>query len=458
MRSAVFVTIAWLCLFLAVASPAHAQDKTPKLDVQTIKLPSGGQAWLVEDHSLPLVTVKFAFTGGLALDPEDKRGVAKLVSVLLDEGAGDMKSQTFQAQLSNHAIGLSFAPGRDAFHGSLRTTSTHRALAFDLLRLALTQPRFDADAITRMKNALTAELKTNLGDPAWLSARTFNGLVFEGHYYAQPGGGTMAGIAAASRRDLQEYVSSQFAQDLLRVVIVGDMTKAEAETMLTEVFGNLPAQGRAPDVKAAVLANAGKTALLPLDTPQTYIAIAQPGIARAAKEWYAAQVMSFILGGGSFDARLMREVREKRGLTYGVYTSLLSQAHGEVLQTTLSAGNEKAAEAVNVIREEFARMAKDGASTQELADAKSYLIGSMPLELTTTGDIADALLSLQLYGLPPDELARRADRIRSVTAKDIRQLSEKLLDPALMTTILVGRPEGIHVDVLLDRAPGLGKE
>ncbi len=447
-----------ICVVFLLATPTVvvAASQTAQLDVQVLNMSGGGQAWLVEDHSLPLVTMKFAFAGGLVNDPEDKLGVAKLVSVLLDEGAGNMKSQDFQAQLSNHAIGLSFTPGRDAFHGALRTTSQHRALAFDLLKGAITAPRFDNDAISRMKNALTAELQNNLGDPAWLSARTFNGVVFEGHYYAHPGGGTVEGLAAVTRRDLQDFVASQFAQDLLRVVIVGDMTKAEAEAMMADVFGSLPAQGRLPEVKPAVLANPGKAVFLPLDTPQTYIAIAQPGVARTAPDWYAAQVMAFILGGGSFDARLMREVREKRGLTYGVYASLLAQQHGAVLQTTLSTANEKAAEAVSVIRDEFARMAAEGVSAEELADAKSYLIGSMPLELTTTGDIADALMSLQLFGLPPDELDRRAEYIRAVTAKDVQTIAQRLLDPAQTTTILVGQPEGIDVDILLDRAPGLG--
>lgn len=448
-----------VCLMIAIcaSSPAFAA-KDRYLEVQTLSAPGGIQAWLVEDTSLPLVTMKFSFLGGLAQDPEDKPGLAKLVSVLLDEGAGDLRSQDFQAQLSNHAIGLSFSPGRDAFHGSLRTTSTHRDLAFSLLKMALTQPRFDPDAITRMKNALNAELQVNLGDPSWLSARTFNGIVFEGHYYAQPGGGTRAGLAAVTRRDLQDFVRTQFAQDLLRVVIVGDMTREQAEAMLADVFGGLTATGNSASLTRATLANTGKTVLLPLDTPQTYIAIAQPGVARTDADWYTAQVMSFILGGGSFDSRLMREVREKRGLTYGVYTSLLTQTQGEALQTTLSTSNDNAAEALKIIHTEFARLAQDGVSADELKDAKSYLIGSMPLQLTTTSDIADALMSLQIYGLDPSELDQRADRIRSVTAADVQKLAARLLDPQQMTTILVGQPAGINVDLLLDRAPGLGPD
>lgn len=452
-----FSAIACVLLLALAAQAAPARTKEePRFQVDRIVSDAGMEAWLVEDHSLPLVTVKFAFAGGMINDPPEKPGLAKLASVLLDEGAGDMKSQEFQAQLSDNAIYLAFSPGRDAFMGALRTTSEHKKLAFDLLTQALTAPRFDADAIGRMKDALAADIKTNVGDPAWLSARTFNGIVFAGHFYAQPGGGTLASLARITRRDLVDFVKTQFAQNLLSVVIVGDMTKDEARDMLTRVFGRLPAEGVKPQGQTALLADAGKTVLLPLNTPQTYIAIAQPGIARTDKDWYTAQVMTYILGGGGFDSRLMHEVREKRGLTYGIYSSLLTQDYANALQTTLSVGNAKTQEALDVIRAQFSRMIKEKVSRQELADAKSYLIGALPLELTTTGDIADVLMSLRLSGLTPDELFVRAERIKAVSAADVQAMAKRLLDPASMTTVLVGNPEGINVDILLDRAPGLG--
>lgn len=445
------------CLaLLGAAQTAAAKNDGPNFKVDRIVSDTGIEAWLVEDHSLPVVTMKFAFAGGLIHDPQDKAGIAKLASILLDEGAGDIKSQAFQAQLTNNAIYMSFMPGRDAFMGSLRTTSEHKKLAFELLALALNKPRFDVDAIERMKNALAAEIKTNKGDPAWLSARTFNGIVFEGHYYSQPGGGTLSSLARITRNDLVDFVKNQFAQNLLSIVIVGDITKDEAHAMIAQVFGTLPEKAERPVDKMAELVHAGKTVLLPIDTPQTYIAIAQPSISRTDKDWYTAQVMAYILGGGGFDSRLMHEVREKRGLTYGVFSTLLTQDYANVMQTTLSVGNAKTAEALTVIRDEFSRMAATKVSKQELADAKSFLIGALPLELTTTSDIADVLMSLRLSNLTPDELSIRAKRINAVSAGDVQDMAKRLLDPAQMTTILVGQPEGINVDIMLDRAPGLG--
>lgn len=447
----------FICLLLlALNVPAHAGKDGPNFKVDRITSDTGIEAWLVEDHSLPVVTMKFAFAGGLIHDPEDKGGLAKLTSILLDEGAGDIKSQDFQAQLSNNAIYMGFTPARDAFMGSLRTTSAHKQLAFELLALALNKPRFDDEAIARMKDALTAEIKTNKGDPAWLSARTFNGMVFENHYYGQPGGGTIASIGRITRRDLVDFAKTQFAQNLLSIVIVGDMTKEEAHAMIAQVFGTLPAEMPRPQGEMAKPVHDGKTILLPIDTPQTYIAVAQPGISRTDKDWYTAQVMAYILGGGGFDSRLMKEVREKRGLTYGIFSSLLTQDYANVMQTTLSVSNAKTSEALDVIRSEFARMAETKISKQELADAKSYLIGALPLELTTTSDIADVMMSLRLSNLTPDELSVRSDRIKAVSAGDVQNMAKRLLDPAHMTTILVGKPEGINVDIMLDRAPGLG--
>lgn len=442
---------AFILLAAAPLRAAHADV----LDVQVITTPADIEVWLVEDHTLPVISMNFSFDGGLSLDPEDKPGVAKLVSILLDEGAGDIRSQAFQQQLSNNAISLTFTPGRDAFHGQLKTITANKDTAFNLLSLALTKPRFDNDAIERMKNANTSDIRASLGDPSWLVARSFNGMIFEGHYYGAPGAGHLDSMRKITRRDLQDFTQSQFARSLLRVAIAGDITAAEAAAAVDRIFAALPAQSNIPAPKKAVTAYAGKTVLLPLNTPQTYVSIGMPGISREDKDWHAALVMNYILGGGSFDARLMKEVREKRGLTYGIYTSLVTMKYADLLQTSFSTSNDKAEEALTVIRDEFNRMAKDGPDADEIADAKAYLTGSLALELTSTGDIANALSSMQIDNLPPDYINRRNDMIKAVTAADVKAAARRLLKTEAMTTILVGQPQNINVDILLDKAPGM---
>lgn len=446
-----------LLALVAFSAPAMAA-KSKVLDVQEIKTASGIEAWLVEDHSIPVISVNFSFEGGIAYDPDDKPGVARLVSILLDEGAGDMKGQAFQQKLADNAISMSFTPGRDAFYGELKTLSSKKETAFDLLQLALTKPRFDADAIVRMKNANVSQIKDDMGDPSWLSARTFNAMMYEGHYYSRPGNGTLESMEAITRNDLLDFVSSQFARNVLKVSIAGDITKDQATDMLQRVFGALPATAESIDIKDAVIANPGKTILLPLDTPQTYIIVGEEGLRRSDKEWHAAAVMNYILGGGSFDSRLMTEIREKRGLTYGVYSSLTSMKYTSILQVNMSSSNEKVQEALQLMRAEWDRMADKGPTEAELRDAKAYLTGSLLLNLTSTGDITDTLNSLQRDGEDADYINRRNDIIESLTLSDVKNAAKRLLKTDQLTTVLVGKPQNINVDILLDHPPGMRLE
>ena len=442
-------------LLVCASLPATAKDPNKILDVNAFKTPAGIEVWLVKDKSVPVISMNFSFEGGLAGDPEGKPGVARLVSILLDEGAGNIKSQEFQSRLSDNAIELSFTAGRDAFHGQLRTLTQNRDLATELLQLALTQPRFDADAIERMKNANVAQIKHDMGDPAWLVARSFNGMLFEGHNYSLPGAGHLASMAAITRQDLVDYTAAQFARGGLKVSIAGDITEAQAAQLVDKAFGTLPEKSENTDGGFMLPKYAGKTILYPLDTPQTQISVGGVGIPRTDKDWHAAVVMNYILGGGNFDARLMREIREKRGLTYGIYSSLQSMRQAALIAVGFATSNEKAKEAVEVLKQEWQLMADKGASDQEIADAKAYLTGSLLLELTSTGDIAATLNGLQRDGLDAEYINRRNSEIMKITAADVRRVAQRLLKADELTVVMVGRPADIKADILLDRPPGM---
>jgi zinc protease len=447
-----FIALTFFFAFLIEAAVAK-----PVLDVQDITTPKGINIWLVEDHSVPVISMGFSFPGGLAFDPDDKLGTARLVSILLDEGAGDMNSQAFQKKLSEHAIQMRFTPGRDDFIGSLRTLSENKALAFDLLRLALHAPRFDQDAIARMKNTATEEIKDNLGDPSWLVARTFNGMIFEGHYYARPGSGTPDGIAKITRQDLVDYARRQFNRGV-RVALSGNITKAEAVKLVDAVFGDLP---EAPDTAPAdfiSLQNKGKTILLPLGTPQTHVMVAQEGVKQNDPDWFSAYILDHILGGGGFDSRLMKGLRKERGLTYGVYTQLASLKQAHTLQASFSSSNDKIKEALSLLRAEWKKMARNGVTQKELDDAKSYLTGSLLLHLTSTADIAETLNALQRDGLPADYINTRNDKIDAVSLSDVKRVAKSLLKPDDLSVILVGDPKDVAIDLMLDGPPGIPKQ
>lgn len=449
------IALIGLALALAFAAPAQAATHNKVLDIEPLVSPAGVQAWLVHDATVPVISIHFSFDGGLIYDPDGKTGTARLVSIMLDEGAGDLDSQSFQKQLSDNAIDMGFTPGRDAFYGELRTLSKNKDLAFKLLHMALTQPRFDADALTRMKNANVAEIKQDMGDPDWLAARTFNATAFAGHFYARPGYGTLESMRAITQQDLHRYVKEQFARNVLKVAIAGDITREDAARALDSIFGSLPKTAKAAPDKKVALSSVGKTVLLPFDTPQTVIIAAEQGIARHDPDWYAAVVMNYILGGSAFDARLGREIRDKRGLTYGVYSGLSNMRDADLIQANMSCSNDKAGEALNILRREWAKMGAHGATDDELKNAKAYLTGSLLLSLTSTDSIASVMNDMQRDGLSPDDINLRNARIQKVSAQDVRRVAARLLKPENLTVILVGKPAGITADVMLDTPPGM---
>lgn len=430
-------------LFLSVL-PSLAQARERFVDIQEIKTPSGITAWLVQDHRVPVLSVDFAFRGaGSAVDPEGKQGLAQLLSNTLDEGAGDIDSKSFQEELRAKSIALSFSQSRDHFYGSLKTLTRNRDRAADLMALALTKPRFDAEAIERMRAANVSRIKSNMTDPEWMAARLMNDVAWHGHPYARNSGGTLTSLATLSAEDLRGAVKSRFAKDDLVVAIAGDIEAAEVPALLDRLFGGLPEKATLPPVPDTTVHGAGTVTVLNRDIPQSVVEILQPGIKRDSPDYDAAQVMNQILGGGGFGSRLMEEVREKRGLTYGIYSSFLDMDKAQGFAVSTSTENKNAGQILDLVRAEWKKMRDSDVTEKELSDARSYMIGAMPLALSSTDAISGLMLSLRLNGRPIDWLDGRKARIAAITAQDIRRAAKKLLDPEGFTVIIVGRPDGV---------------
>lgn len=435
---------ALLCAALCLlALPTLAQG----LDVQVVRSPRAHvAAWLARDHSVPVVTLSFAFTGaGSAADPEGRAGLAHMASITMDEGAGEMDSRAFQAALAERAIELHFFSDRDAFGGTLRTLSDNRDEAFALLALALAEPRFDAEAVGRMRAAAAARLRSDAADPAWLAARLLNDQAFAGHPYAANSGGSLTSLAAIGPEELRAF-SRGLSRDRLVVGAAGDITAQELGAALDRVFGGLPAvrpAGRAP-LPCAGLQNLGQVFVHPVNGPQSAIAIAAPGLAPNTHRAAAWEVLNHILGGAGFGSRLMASVREERGLTYGIYTAPRHLARSDTLRLATATGNESAGKVLGLIRAGWASMAAAAPTDEELAMAKASLKGRAVLALTSTPAIARALVTWQRQGLPPDHLSHRAREIDAVTARDVQRLAESFLDPDRMVVAIVGRPDGLE--------------
>ena len=400
----------------------------------------GVTAWLVEDHSLPVVTISVAFRGGASLDPVGKSGLANLACDLLDEGAGDLDSSAYHGKLEDLATSLDIGAGDDTIGINLRSVSANFATSLDLLHLALVQPRFDAAAVERVKGQLLASLAHEEHQPRSIADRQWSKSEFGLHPYARRVTGTAASIAAITTDDLRQLVRDRFAKDALIIGVVGDIAPDALKTVLDATFGDLPDHAAPGDVPALAVRKQGELLLAKLPIPQSVVEFGQPGLMRNDPDWYAALIVNHILGGGGFGSRLTEEVREKRGLAYSIYTDLRPMAHGGVLAGGVATENARVAQSIALIRSEWQRMHDDGPTATELANAKTYLTGSFPLGLDSTGRVAATLVAMERDHLGIDYLDRRNALIDGVSLDDVKRVARSLLDPAALTFVVVGAP------------------
>lgn len=434
MRRFLVSVFAALCLAL----PAGAA-----VDIKEVKTPGGLTAWLVEDHSIPFAALEIRFRGGASLDAPDKRGAINLMTALLEEGAGDMDARAFARAVEGLATSISFDVDDDALGVSARFLTENRDEAVALLRAALIEPRFDQEAIDRVREQVISGIESNAKDPDHLAGETMGRILFGDHPYATDISGTVASVTALTRDDLVAAHTSVLARDRLYIGAVGDITAEELSTLLDGLLGALPDTG-APMPPLADVDFPGGITVVPFETPQSVARFAQAGIKQDHPDYFTAIVLNHVLGGGSFESRLMQEVRAKRGLTYGVYSYLAGKDLGEAYVGSVSSANDRIAEAIDVIRDEWAKAAENGVSAQEVEDAKTYLTGAYPLRFDGNARIANIMVGMQLLGLPIDYIATRNDRVDAVTVEDVRRVAGELLDPDGLHFVVVGQPVGLE--------------
>lgn len=443
----------FIMMALALAFPAYAQDKF--LDIKEVTTPSGITAWLVEDHAVPVIAMKIGWrNAGAKTDPEGKEGRAQLASNTMDEGAGTLDSTAFQQALADHSITLTFDSGRDSYMANLKTLTRTKDKAFALLKLALTEPRFDTEAVDRMRDANMARVRRSLSDPGWMAARIMNDRAYEGHPYARNSGGSLTSLVAVTPEDLRAFQQNELTRERLVIGVAGDIDAETLALALEDIFGALPS---APEegVAQVPLSNQGQGYFYAQDIPQTVVSILMPGPVRDDPDYEIVGIMDYIFGGGGFGSRLMERAREKGGLTYGIYSGLVTYDEIPGIAVNTSTENGNVTEILSLITEEMTRMKEKDVSPETLQAAKDYLIGSMPLSLSSTDAIAGLLLALQVNDLGIDYLDRKPGIVEGVTQKDIRAQAQKWLDPEAMVTVLTGggtAPEGYTT---IERLPGV---
>ena len=413
-----------------------------RAEIEVIKTPGGLTVWLQREPAIPMVAMNFAFRGGTSLDPEGREGLANLVSSLLDEGAGTMESQAFQDRLDELSVHMRFSAGRDEFLGSLVTLTDNLDEAFDLLALALNEPRFDADPVERVKGQILVSLAYRSEDPNSVAWRAWSEAAFPGHAYGRPVDGTPETVAAITPDDLRGYVDGAFARDRLIIAAVGDIEADRLAGLVDKVFAGLPETG-APLTTADTSPTTGQTVVVDMEVPQSTIVLGLPALKRDDPDYYAATVLNKALGGGGLNTRLFEEVRKERGLAYSASTSLAPYEHAGILVGSAGTQNARAGETIEVIKDVLADVAANGITQAELDDARDYLTGSFPLSLDSNGEIARLLVAMQMRDLGRDYLEERNGFIEAVTLDDVNRLAAELLKPDDLLIVVAGQPDGV---------------
>ena len=433
MRQIGLLVAACLAMTVWTSAPARAAAK-----IQHLISPGGIEAWFVQDATVPIVAMEFAMSGGAAQDPDGKSGVANMVADLIDEGSGDLDSRTFHERLERRAIELNFSVSRDFFRGSLRMLRDDKDEAFDLLRMSLSSPHFDGADVERIRTQVLSGLKRETSNPSALASRKFLELAYGDHPYGRPTNGNLQSVPRITVADLKDYVGRVLTRERLKIAVVGDIDAASLGRLLDQTFGGLPARSSLAPVPDIDAAQPPQRAFIPLDVPQTVVTFGGPGIKRSDPDFMPAFVVNHILGGGSLSSRLYREVREKRGLAYSVYESLLWMDHSAMFVGNTGTRADRAGETVDAVTSEVRRIAEEGPTKQELDEAKSYLKGSRMLSLDTSAKLAGALLQYQLDHLPIDYIERRNALVDAVTLEDAKRAAQRLWGHGLLT-VVVGR-------------------
>ncbi|MEM7317942.1 MAG: pitrilysin family protein [Pseudomonadota bacterium] len=430
-----FLTSAFIAVF---AVPAWAE-----IEVKNVVSPGGVKAWLVEEHSIPFTALELRFRGGTSLDDPDKRGATYLMTALIEEGAGDLDARAYARELESLAASFDYDASDDTVSISAQFLTENRDEVISLLRTTLLEPRFDQNAVDRVRGQVISGLRSDAKDPNDIAGLAFGEMAFGDHPYGTNGKGTVESVAALTRDDIVTAHRGALARDRLYVGAVGDITAEELGAILDELLADLPETGTPIPGKADVTIEGG-VSVVDFDTPQSVALFGQKGIDRHDEDFFAAYILNQILGGGAFEGRLMHEVREKRGLTYGVYSYLVPKDLASVYLGSVASSNDRIAEAIDVIRGEWSRMATEGVSEKELQDAKTYLTGAYPLRFNGNGQIASIMVGMQMEGLPIDYIATRNDKVNAVTIEDVNRVARELLDPDGLHFTVVGKPVGLE--------------
>lgn len=429
---------------------AQAQPATDEIapieaiiDIQHVVSPGGIEAWLVQDNTIPFMAIEMWFEGGGSLDRPGARGATNLMMALLEEGTGDMDAQAFATAQEGFAASFGFDTYRDEVAISARVLTQNRDEALALLRDAMVAPSFEQSALDRVRQQVISGIEFDLTDPDTISGLTFNALAYGDHPYATSLDGTVESVAALTRDDIVAAHRSALVRDRVSVGVAGDITPEELGPLLDVLLGDLP-DSDLPLPEQATFHAPGGIEVVDMAVPQSSVLFGNEGITRNDPDFFPYFVMNQILGAGGYRSRLNQEVREERGLTYGISTWTALSDYIAMHQGAFSSSNDLVAQAVEVVLAEWEDLSENGVTAAELEAAQRYMTGAYPLRFSGNGSIAGTLAAMQADDMPIDYINTRNARVMEVTLDDIQRVAERVINAETLQFVVVGQPEGLE--------------
>ena len=426
-----------LAAFIGLAGPGQAA-----VDIQEVTSPGGITAWLVEETSVPFTALEIRFRGGGSLDRDGKRGAVNLMTATLEEGAGDLDAQQFAIARDELAASFRFSVSRDGLSVSARFLTENRDEAIDLLKLALTEPRFEESAVARVREQILSGLRSDQSDPNRIASELFNGIAYGDHPYATNLDGTLESVAALTREDVMNAYRDTLVRDRVFVGAAGDISAEDLGAVMDALLGDLPTGG-APLPEGVETTMSGGITVETLDVPQSVALFGHTGIPRDDPDFFAAFVANEVFGGSGLQSRLGVEVREERGLTYGIGSYLVNWDYANMMIGQFATANDRVKEAIDVVLAEWEKVASEGVTEDELETAKTYLTGAYALRFDSIASIARILVGMQMDGLPIDYIETRNSKVEAVTVEDVKRVAQRLYRPEDLRFVIVGQPEGL---------------
>lgn len=410
--------------------------------IQQFTTPGGVSVWLVEEPSIPILSLRMAWQAGETNDPEGQEGLTNAMVYHMNEGAGDLDAQAFFKGMEDLNMSFSCGSSDESVYCNASMLTNNAAESFDMIALAYAEPRFDDGPFERFKREQEVGLQTRETNPQYLASRARKQAMYPDHPYARET--SSESLAALTQDAMYAQKDRLMVQDGMLVTAVGAMSPEELAPLIDKAVAGLPTSSETTETDEVVLAAApADPIVIDLPQPQSLVTFAAPAMRREDPDFYTAVVLNYTFGGGGFESRLMKDLRVARGLTYGIYTQVSSEEKIQLWSGGGQTKNESAGEFIAGIKENMELLVAEGMTEEELSAAKAYLTGSYPLGFDSNAKIAANMMSIRLDGLPVDFFDKRNAMVEAVTLEDVNRIAAEYLSPDKFTFIVVGQPEGL---------------